>query len=144
MNASKPTLIILLAAFCLCVSAALKQEMRTFQGKLHDVNESKLCVSVPPALTNGSLYFAKITSINPKNGKMSVLITLSADARDKQFDEWHNQTVLILNHPKWKQLAVGRKLETDRYFNLGEISVTNSAGAIKKMQAFDFGTPVDK
>ena len=143
MKTSKTVVTIALVVVCLAAFAALKQEMRTFQGKVYDVNQSQLCVNVPPLeLATGNHYFAKISSINPKNGKMTVLITLRADAKDKEFDEWHNQTVLILNHPKWKEFSVGRKLETDRYFNLGIITVTNNAGVAKEMRAFDYGTPV--
>ena len=139
----KKPITIVLAAVCFSAFAPLKQEMRTFKGKLYDVNQTPLCVNVPPLdSTNGNHYSTKITSINPKNGKMTVLITLRADAKDKEFDEWHNQTVLILNHPKWKEFSVGRKLETDRYFNLGIITVTNNAGVAKEMRAFDYGTPV--
>ncbi len=142
MKILKPAIIIGLAV---SVSAfgALNQQMRSFQGKLYDVNQCKLCVNVPPLpLPNGSSYFGKITSINPKNGKMSVLITLSADAPDKEFDEWHKQTVLIVNHPNWKHFSIGRKLETERYFNLGSILVTNNTGDVKRLRAFDYGAAV--
>jgi len=143
MTGMKKSITIVLAAVCASAFAPLKQEMRTFKGKLYDVNQTPLCVNVPPLdSTNGNHYSTKITSINPKNGKMAVLITLNVDAKDKQFDEWHNQTVLILNHPKWKRLTVGWRIDPDRYFDLGTLRVTNSAGEVKEMRTFDFGTPV--
>jgi len=139
----KTTITIVIAAVCLSASAPLNQEMRTFKGKLYDVNQSPMCLNVPPLDSkNGNHYYSKITSINPKNGKMAILITLNADAKDKEFDEWHNQTVLLLNHPKWKQFSVGWKIQTDRYFDLGMLRVTNSAGVVKEMRTFDYGTPV--
>ena len=139
----KTGITIVFAAICLSASTALKEEMRTFKGKLYDVNQTPLCVNVPPLDSKtGNRYSGKITSINPKNGKTAVLITLNVDAKDKEFDEWHNQTVLILNHPKWKRFTVGWRIEPDRYFDLGTLRVTNSAGEVKEMRTFDYGTPV--
>jgi hypothetical protein len=69
MAGMKKSLTIVFAAVCLSAFAPLKKEMRSFKGKLYDVNQTRLCLDVPPLdSTPGNHYSTKITSINPNNG----------------------------------------------------------------------------
>jgi hypothetical protein len=134
----------LLVLCAVCVVAQVASDFRIVNGKLYNIRKSALWINLPPEDSYGTYnavwYHGWVESV----GESSIIVRMEAETLNgpSYKNEWHDRSVLIKNHPQQKKFSNGDKFSRDRFFPLGNQTLTNRSGdRVITVRAYDYGLP---
>ena len=124
--------------------AQVASDFRIIDGTLYNVQKSPW-IDIPPRETYSRefaytvSYSGKVASI----GQSGLLVRIEVQSRfNTDKNEWNDRIVLIKHHPKQKTFTDGDNFPQDRFFPLGNQTLTNRAGErVMTVRAYDYGLP---
>lgn len=135
-----------LALICgLNLLAQSTSDYRIVDGHLYNVPKSVMWTEIPPlkqmrssggGIVSITDYSAKVYSVKADCILVETEVTSNFNVEKH---DWQNRIVLIKNHPKQKVFTNGDNFPRDRFFPIGNRTLTNSIGETLTVKCYDYG-----
>lgn len=127
--------------------AQVASDFRIVDGQLYNVQKSVLWTDIPPKNTSDPNYHQAFLFYGGRVeivGQTSLLVRINVEtvAGPASGHDWDGRLVLIKNHPKQRTFTTGDKFPRDRFFPVGNHTLTNRAkDQTITVKVYDYGLP---